>query len=76
MIGPKIDMRFVVDLDTHLEVDVGAAECAKPCPPDSKIFGDEGKLVKEGKDVVDGVVNRLHEVPIANIEGQILQIAG
>lgn len=73
MIAPKIDLRFILDIGS-VEVNLGAAECARPSPSARKLFDDEGKLVKEGKDVVDGIINRLHEVPINSIEGQSFKL--
>lgn len=51
----KIDCRFIVDTG-DVEVDVRAGEAARSLAPDSKICSDERKLVIEGKDVVDGLL--------------------
>ncbi|KAL9551360.1 hypothetical protein MBANPS3_004292 [Mucor bainieri] len=131
VIGPKVDMRFVLDLN-GAEVDLGAVECARALPSghphqwtqdclflnfgqlrfqrlstswpnhettgegkfgqnsgkdnlltplvrmpsEDKLHHDETKLLKEGKDVVDGVINRLHEVDLERVQGRIMQIAG
>ncbi|OAC97554.1 hypothetical protein MUCCIDRAFT_168363 [Mucor lusitanicus CBS 277.49] len=75
VIGPKVDMRFVLDLN-GAEVDVGAVECARALPSEDKLHHDETKLLKEGKDVVDGVINRLHEVDLERVQGRIMQTAG
>jgi hypothetical protein len=75
VIGPKIDFRFVLDINDE-EVDVGAGKVARASPTNTKIHDDEGKLVKEGKDIVDGLVNRIHDIQIEMVWGQIIQIAG
>ncbi|KAG2223270.1 hypothetical protein INT45_006996 [Circinella minor] len=56
VIAFKIDIRFVVEYKS-VEYDVGAGELAKFFPDDIKLFGDECKLIREGKEVVDTLVN-------------------
>lgn len=53
--GFKIDIRFVVDVGEK-EVDLAAAEIAKD-ESKYKTIMDQGKLVREGKDIVDNLVD-------------------
>lgn len=69
----KIDFRFIVDLDER-EVDVGAGEAARENATDSKIYEDEVKLVREGKDVIDHLLENTVEVPAEDLVGSISQI--
>ena len=54
----KIDCRFVHDYNGQ-EYDLGAGELSKHDPGDDKLFRDEGKLIREGKEVVDGLAYTL-----------------
>ena len=59
------------------EYDVAAGELAKIFPNDVKLFGDECKLVHEGKDIVDGLVNVYNGESAGNDTiGWILQLTG
>ena len=50
VIAFKIDIRFVVEYKS-VEYNVGAGELAKFSPDNIKLFGDECKLVREGKEL-------------------------
>ncbi|KAI9006707.1 hypothetical protein CLU79DRAFT_879225, partial [Phycomyces nitens] len=52
--GFKIDIRLVVDIDKE-ELDLAIGECAKRIS-DSKSIKDEGKLLREAKDALDGII--------------------
>ncbi|KAI7849996.1 hypothetical protein BDC45DRAFT_609102 [Circinella umbellata] len=72
----KIDLRFVVDFKDN-EYDVAAGELAKTLPNDVKLFGDECKLVHEGKDIVDGLIIVYNGESAGNETiGWILQLTG
>lgn len=75
-IGAKIDCRFIVDIGKN-EIDVSAGEVAMSDGYDDKVYAtDEGKLTREGKDVVDGLIEHcVFETPV-NLRGCILQIKG
>lgn len=70
--GFKIDLRFIVDSE-KTGVRPGAGEIAKDDTVD-KLFGDEGKLVREAKDVVDHLLLSLPAGSHVNIMGGMLQI--
>lgn len=71
----KIDFRFVVDVNER-EIDVGAGEAASEVCTEEKIIHDEGKLVREGKDVVDGLIQYCIDFSIDDLMGMVLQTSG
>ena len=72
----KIGIRFVVDYK-NIEYDVGAGELAKFFPDNVKLFGDECKLTREGKEIVDGLVNIYNgECARCNPIGCVIQMNG
>ncbi|KAG1443267.1 hypothetical protein G6F56_010734 [Rhizopus delemar] len=52
----KVDIRFLYDLNGN-EYDVGAGEAAKEAIDEAKILNDKSKLLREGKDVLDRILN-------------------
>ena len=58
--GFKIDIRFVMDVDGK-EIDLAAARVAKD-DSKNKTMLDEGKLTREGKDIVDNLVDILSNI--------------
>ena len=74
MKGFKIDLRFVGDKN-GTTYDLGAAECGKD-GSESKLLLDEGKLVREGKDVVDCLLETLHESNHKHVMSWHVQIDG
>ena len=72
----KIDCRFVHDYNGQ-EYDLGAGELSKHDPGDDKLFGDEGKLIREGKEVVDGLAYTLcGSLSDQEFKGWLLQLNG
>ncbi|KAG1136280.1 hypothetical protein G6F37_012121 [Rhizopus arrhizus] len=67
-----MDFRFVVDVDGK-EIDVGAGEAASEVCSKEKIIHDEGKLVREGKDVLDGLIQYCINFSIDDLMGMIIQ---
>ncbi|KAI8328744.1 hypothetical protein BC941DRAFT_363560, partial [Chlamydoabsidia padenii] len=53
--GFKIDLRFIFDVAKH-EYGVGAGEMINDSSQ-GKLHNDLGKLVREGKDVLDGILD-------------------
>ncbi|KAI9493825.1 hypothetical protein BDB00DRAFT_356739 [Zychaea mexicana] len=72
--GFKIDIRYVVDKNGKT-YDLGAAELGKD-GASCKIIQDEGKLTREGKDVVDSLLKTLHESNHRHVLSWIIQIDG
>ncbi|KAG2219646.1 hypothetical protein INT45_012347, partial [Circinella minor] len=71
----KIDLRFIFDTE-KVEYDVGAGESSRE-PVASKIFHDLGKLLREGKEVLDGILGCvLDDVTAERASGWIIQICG
>jgi hypothetical protein len=74
--GMKIDLRFVITVGGE-DKDVGCLEAANELPSNIKLHENEGKLLVEAKDVVDGLVNNIHDIQnIHDIDGTALQVAG
>jgi hypothetical protein len=71
----KMDFRFIVDVDGK-EIDVGAGEAASEVCSEEKIIHDEGKLVREGKDVLDGLIQYCINFSIDDLMGMIIQTSG
>ncbi|KAG2211113.1 hypothetical protein INT45_009765 [Circinella minor] len=72
----KIDCRFVYDYNGQ-EYDLGVGELSKQNPGDDKLFGDEGKLIREGKEVVDGLASTLcGRSSDQEFKGWLLQLNG
>jgi hypothetical protein len=57
--GFKIDTRLVLDLDGS-ELDLAVGELGKT-REDAKAIGDEGKLTREAKEAVDGLVRSIND---------------
>ncbi|KAI7855370.1 hypothetical protein BDC45DRAFT_605022 [Circinella umbellata] len=55
----KIDCRFMYDYNGQ-EYDLGVGELSKQNPGDDKLFGDKGKFLREGKEVIDGLTSTLY----------------
>lgn len=73
--GFKIDMRFLYDTDEH-EYDIGAGEAARAYQ-EAKLEDDLSKLIRESKDVLDGLMNIVLDDHTANkLESWLLQICG
>ncbi|ORY99267.1 hypothetical protein BCR43DRAFT_503980 [Syncephalastrum racemosum] len=76
IIALKVDLRFALDHRSH-EYDVAAGELAKMFPSDAKIHSDGCKLVREGKDVVDNLINVVNGVQASDDPvGWIVQLSG
>ncbi|ORZ12016.1 hypothetical protein BCR42DRAFT_356875 [Absidia repens] len=74
--GFKIDLRFVYDSKDKQEFDVGAGESARSSQ-DDKLAHDLGKLTREGKDVLDGLVCvALDDEQGVDCSGWVLQLSG
>ena len=74
--GFKIDFRFVFDVN-DVEYDVGAGEAARGVSDCDKMHKDLGKLLREGKDIVDGNLNNVFDPSTVRIAGApIIQISG
>lgn len=74
--GLKIDLRFVVTL-TNIDMDIGALEAANELPTNKKILHDAGKLFVETKDIVDGLLNNIHDITdVREISGAGIQVGG
>lgn len=59
------------------EYDVGAGELAKFFPDNIKLFGDECKLMREGKEIVDALVHIYNgEYTGCNPVGCVIQMNG
>lgn len=76
--GFKIDIRFLfVDRHGHQEVDVCAAEAAKNSMDDDKLADDHSKLLREGKDILDRLLEMVVERhAAANLKGYFIQLGG
>ncbi|GAA5811609.1 hypothetical protein MFLAVUS_005049 [Mucor flavus] len=75
-VGFKIDIRFVTSINDKV-FDVGAAEAAKLDPMTDKIIEDEGKLLREGKDIVDkSLLTVLLEKSTPHVTGWVIQLSG
>ncbi|KAG1148352.1 hypothetical protein G6F37_005760 [Rhizopus arrhizus] len=73
--GFKIDLRFIYDTEED-EYDVGAGEAAKT-NNDDKLLQDLGKVIRESKDVLDGLLNIVMEDSIAkSLSAWFVQICG
>lgn len=74
--GFKIDLRFIYDTEED-EYDAGAGEAAKMSNNDDKLLKDLGKVVRESKDVLDGLLNILMEDNIAkSLSTWFIQVCG
>jgi hypothetical protein len=72
----KIDIRFLYDRNGN-EYDVGAGEVVKEFIGETKILNDKSKLLREGKDVINGLLNTVIPEDDAKIAiGHIIQIKG
>lgn len=72
----KVDIRFIFDLDGK-EHDVGAGEVARETADKSKILHDKSKLLREGKDVLDGILKTvIVESSAQKAVGHAIQIKG
>ena len=49
----KIDLRYILDTDD--EIDIGSGEVAK-CAERNKLYHGLGKLLREGENVLDGLI--------------------
>ncbi|KAL9553412.1 hypothetical protein MBANPS3_003297 [Mucor bainieri] len=74
IIAFKIDIRFVVD-HNGTEIDVASGEVAKH-DGNKKVIDDEGKLCREGKDIVDNLLNMVSFQKSNSCVGWTIQIAG
>lgn len=57
--GFKIDTRLVLDINDK-ELDLAVGEIGKQ-PDDDKAIGDEGKLTREGKETLDGLIRSIDD---------------
>ncbi|KAG2214174.1 hypothetical protein INT45_005264, partial [Circinella minor] len=74
--APLFDLLLSANFKDN-EYNVAASELAKIFPNDVKLFGDECKLVHEGKDIVDSLVNVYNGESAGNDTiGWILQLTG
>lgn len=74
--GFKIDLRFVVTLN-GADMDIGALEAANELHDKKKVLHDTGKLLVETKDIVDGLLNSIHDIKdIRQISGSGIQVRG
>ncbi|KAG1037115.1 hypothetical protein G6F43_012928 [Rhizopus delemar] len=72
----KVDIRFIFDLDGK-EYDVGAGEVARETADEAKILRDKSKLLREGKDVLDGILKAvIVESNAQKAIGHAIQIKG
>lgn len=73
--GFKIDFRFIFDVN-DVEYDVGAGEAARGASECDKMHKDLGKLLREGKDIVDGNLNNVFDPSTVRMAGApIIQIS-
>ncbi|ORX45537.1 hypothetical protein DM01DRAFT_1328502 [Hesseltinella vesiculosa] len=74
----KIDIRFVHDCHhTSKMIDVAAAEAARDDSHSDKTINDNVKLLREGKDILDNLLNTSLEQQAANsMMGVIIQLDG
>ncbi|KAG1090705.1 hypothetical protein G6F42_019625 [Rhizopus arrhizus] len=63
-------------LNRGTTVDVGAGKAARENATGNKIYEDEGKLVREGKDGIDRLLEDTVNVPAEDLVGSIWQIKG
>lgn len=74
--GFEVDIRFVYDQQEH-ETDVASGEIAKDTTSVDKLFMDEGKLIREGKDILDDMLrNAIEEYAHERLACWMIQIAG
>lgn len=72
----KIDLRFIYDENGH-DYDVGAAEFAREIIDETKIMHDKSKRIREGKDVLDNILDIfIPEEEARKAAGYTLQIKG
>jgi hypothetical protein len=71
----KMDMRFVVDI-AGKEIDIGAGEASSAVCAKTKIDRDEGKLVREIKDILDGLIHYCIDFSIDGLRAMVLQTSG
>ncbi|OBZ81426.1 hypothetical protein A0J61_10526 [Choanephora cucurbitarum] len=72
----KVDIRFIFDLEGK-EYDVGAGEVARETADKAKILHDKSKLLREGKDVLDGILKAvIVEGNAQKAVGHAIQIKG
>lgn len=72
----KVDIRFFYDFNGN-EYDVGAGEAAKEAIDEAKILSDKSKLLREGKDVLDRMLNTvIPEDDAKKTIGHPIQIKG
>ncbi|KAI9321864.1 hypothetical protein BX666DRAFT_2023947 [Dichotomocladium elegans] len=74
----KIDIRFVHNCPhTSRMIDIAAAEAALDGSANDKIIKDNAKLLREGKDILDGLLNISLEQHAANaMMGIVIQLDG
>ena len=76
IIGFKIDIRLVYDGQEH-QLDVSAGEIAKNTAAEKKVFMDQGKLLRESKDILDYLIqNASDENAHEKLSCFMIQIAG
>lgn len=71
----KIDLRFIYDHGGGPSYDVGAMEAAKN-NDDDKASHDLGKLIREGKDILDQMFDVIGQVETHNLSAWVLRIYG
>lgn len=72
----KIDIRFLYDFNGN-EYDVGAGEVSREVIDEAKVLHDKSMLLREGKDVLDGLLNTvIPEDDAKNAIGLTIQIKG
>jgi hypothetical protein len=71
----KVDVRFIFDRSGR-EYDVASLEAARDSQ-EAKAHGDLGKLVREGKDVLDGLITAtIEDDACHNLKSWIIQMSG
>ncbi|KAI8144852.1 hypothetical protein BJV82DRAFT_667396 [Fennellomyces sp. T-0311] len=76
VVGFKIGIRLVDD-EEKVELDVTAGEVARDMDNNDKIFKDQWKQIREGKDMFDTILlNAIDSQSNSNISCCMLQIAG
>jgi hypothetical protein len=73
--GFKIDFRILFDAD-GVDYDVGAGEAARN-NDNAKLYHDLGKLLREGKDVLDSLLlNTNHATEVSQSGACMMQVSG
>ncbi|KAI8082519.1 uncharacterized protein B0P05DRAFT_445074, partial [Gilbertella persicaria] len=68
----EVFILFLVDVNGN-EVDLAAAKIAKD-DNKNKTISDEGKLTREGKDIVDNLVSVLSDIDLKSRRAYLFQI--